>query len=161
MKATGIIRRIDDLGRVVILKEVRRTMRIKEGDPLEIFTTREGEVVFKKYNYADEHDWAKAKAIVKALHPDLQFALYDGWGDKQTATNVKFPQSIEFEETNFPIFLEMVLKPLRLGYKFKELPTDCHSRTEGKSSNSFAQIPQYLRTALHVRFMPKEDILKK
>ena len=70
-------------------------------------------------------------------------------------------QSIEFEETGFPIFLEMVLKPLRLGYKFKELPTDCHSRTEGKSSNSFAQIPQYLRTALHVRFMPKENILKK
>ncbi len=70
-------------------------------------------------------------------------------------------QSIEFEETGFPIFLEMVLKPLRLGYEFKELPTDCHSRTEGKSSNSFAQIPQYLRTALHVRFMKKEDILKK
>lgn len=70
-------------------------------------------------------------------------------------------QSIEFEETNFPIFLEMVLKPLRLGYKFKELPTDCYSRKEGKSSNSFAQIPQYLRTALHVRFMSKEDILKK
>jgi stage V sporulation protein T len=98
MKATGIVRRIDDLGRVVIPKEIRRSMRIKEGDPLEIFTTREGEVVFKKYNYADEHDWAKAKAIVKALHPDLQFALYDGWGDKQTATNVKFPQSIEFED---------------------------------------------------------------
>ena len=98
MKATGIVRRIDDLGRVVIPKEIRRSMRIKEGDPLEIFTTREGEVVFKKYNYADEHDWAKAKAIVKALHPDLQFALYDGWGDKQTATNAKFPQSIEFED---------------------------------------------------------------
>lgn len=98
MKATGIVRRIDDLGRVVIPKEIRRSMRIKEGDPLEIFTTREGEVVFKKYNYADEHDWAKAKAIVKALHPDLQFALYDSWGDKQTATNVKFPQSIEFED---------------------------------------------------------------
>ena len=98
MRATGIVRRIDDLGRVVIPKEIRRSMRIKEGDPLEIFTTREGEVVFKKYNYADEHDWAKAKAIVKALHPDLQFALYDGWGDKQTATNAKFPQSIEFED---------------------------------------------------------------
>lgn len=98
MKATGIVRRIDDLGRVVIPKEIRRSLRIKEGDPLEIFTTREGEVVFKKYNYADEHDWAKAKAIVKALHPDLQFALYDGWGDKQTATNAKFPQSIEFED---------------------------------------------------------------
>ena len=98
MRATGIVRRIDDLGRVVIPKEVRRNMRIKEGDPLEIFTTKEGEVVFKKYNYADEHDWAKAKAIVKALHPDLQFALYNSWGDKQTATNVKFPQSIEFAE---------------------------------------------------------------
>jgi stage V sporulation protein T len=98
MIATGIVRRIDDLGRVVIPKEIRRSLRIKEGDPLEIFTTREGEVVFKKYNYADEHDWAKAKAIVKALHPDLQFALYDGWGDKQTATNAKFPQSIEFED---------------------------------------------------------------
>lgn len=98
MRATGIVRRIDDLGRVVIPKEIRRSMRIKEGDPLEIFTTREGEVVFKKYNYADEHDWAKAKAIVKALHPDLQFALYDSWGDKQTATNAKFPQSIEFED---------------------------------------------------------------
>jgi stage V sporulation protein T len=98
MIATGIVRRIDDLGRVVIPKEIRRAMRIKEGDPLEIFTTREGEVVFKKYNYADEHDWAKAKAIVKALYPDLQFALYDSWGDKQTATNAKFPQSIEFED---------------------------------------------------------------
>lgn len=98
MRATGIVRRIDDLGRVVIPKEIRRSLRIKEGDPLEIFTTREGEVVFKKYNYADEHDWAKAKAIVKALHPDLQFALYDSWGDKQTATNAKFPQSIEFED---------------------------------------------------------------
>ena len=50
MKATGIVRRIDDLGRVVIPKEIRRTMRIKEGDPLEIFTDREGEVIFKKYS---------------------------------------------------------------------------------------------------------------
>ena len=97
MKATGVVRRIDDLGRVVIPREIRKTLRIKEGDPLEIFTTNDGEVVFKKYNYADEHDWEKAKAIVKALHPDLQFALYDHWGDKQTATLRKFPQSIEFE----------------------------------------------------------------
>ncbi len=50
MKATGIVRRIDDLGRVVIPKEIRRTMRIREGDPLEIYTTREGEVIFKKYS---------------------------------------------------------------------------------------------------------------
>ena len=50
MKATGIVRRIDDLGRVVISKEIRRTMRIREGDPLEIYTDREGEVIFKKYS---------------------------------------------------------------------------------------------------------------
>ena len=50
MKATGIVRRNDELGRVVIPKEIRRTMRIREGDPLEIFTDREGEVIFKKYS---------------------------------------------------------------------------------------------------------------
>ena len=50
MKATGIVRRIDDLGRVVIPKEIRRVLRIREGDPLEIFTERDGEVIFKKYS---------------------------------------------------------------------------------------------------------------
>ena len=62
MKATGIVRRIDDLGRVVIPKEIRKTMRIREGDPLEIYTDREGEVIFKKYspigelqNFASEY----------------------------------------------------------------------------------------------------------
>ena len=54
MKATGIVRRIDDLGRVVIPKEIRRTLRIKEGDPLEIFTDRQGEVIFKKYSPISE-----------------------------------------------------------------------------------------------------------
>ena len=50
MKATGIVRRIDDLGRVVVPKEIRRTLRIREGDPLEIFTDREGQVILKKYS---------------------------------------------------------------------------------------------------------------
>ena len=50
MKATGIVRRIDDLGLVVIPKEIRRTMRIREGDPLEIFTDREDEIILKKYS---------------------------------------------------------------------------------------------------------------
>lgn len=50
MRATGIVRRIDDLGRVVIPKEIRRTMRIREGEPLEIFTNKDGEVIFKKYS---------------------------------------------------------------------------------------------------------------
>ena len=50
MKATGVVRRIDDLGRIVIPKEIRKTLRIKEGDPLEIFTDKEGEVILKKYS---------------------------------------------------------------------------------------------------------------
>lgn len=54
MKATGIVRRIDDLGRVVIPKEIRRTLRIREGDPLEIFTDREGEIILKKYSPINE-----------------------------------------------------------------------------------------------------------
>ena len=49
MKATGVVRRIDDLGRVVIPKEIRKVHRIKEGDPLEIFTDKEGEIILKKY----------------------------------------------------------------------------------------------------------------
>ena len=50
MKATGVVRRIDDLGRNVIPKEIRKTLRIKEGDPLEIFTDREGQIILKKYS---------------------------------------------------------------------------------------------------------------
>ncbi len=70
MKATGIVRRIDDLGRVVIPKEIRRTLRIKEGDPLEIFTDREGEVIFKKYSPIGElGDFASdfAESIARAV----------------------------------------------------------------------------------------------
>ena len=54
MKATGIVRRIDDLGRIVIPKEIRRTLRIREGDPLEIYTDSDGEVIFKKYSPVGE-----------------------------------------------------------------------------------------------------------
>lgn len=68
MKATGIVRRIDDLGRVVIPKEIRRTMRIREGEPLEIFTEKDGEVIFKKYspigelgNFASQYAEALSK----------------------------------------------------------------------------------------------------
>lgn len=68
-------------------------------------------------------------------------------------------KSIRFERTDFAFLLEMVLKPIRLGYKFKEYPTNCYPRTDGKSSNSAKQIFSYLRVALHIRFMPKKDIL--
>lgn len=72
MKATGIVRRIDELGRVVIPKEIRRTLRIREGDPLEIFTEREGGVVLKKYSpiselneFADDFSTAIGNALNK------------------------------------------------------------------------------------------------
>lgn len=74
MKATGIIRRIDDLGRVVIPKEIRRTINIREGDPLEIFL-EDGAVVFKKYNpdYRDN--------LVAALRNAADY--YDDYGDNR------------------------------------------------------------------------------
>lgn len=74
MKATGIVRRIDELGRVVIPKEIRRTLRIREGDPLEIFTDREGEVILKKYSPIGElSDFAKEYA--ESLHQTLSYTV--------------------------------------------------------------------------------------
>ena len=67
MKATGIVRRIDDLGRVVIPKEIRRTLRIREGDPLEIYTDKDGEVIFKKYSPMGELT-GFASEICESLH---------------------------------------------------------------------------------------------
>ncbi len=67
MRATGIVRRIDDLGRVVIPKEIRRTMHIRDGDPLEIYTDRDGEVIFKKYSPVGELN-AFALQYAETLH---------------------------------------------------------------------------------------------
>ena len=74
MKATGIVRRIDDLGRVVIPKEIRRTMRIREGDPLEIYTDREGEVIFKKYSPIGELTEFAAQ-YAETLHKTCNLAI--------------------------------------------------------------------------------------
>ena len=67
MRATGIVRRIDDLGRVVIPKEIRRTLRIREGDPMEIYTDAEGEVIFRKYSPLGELA-AFSEQYVQVLH---------------------------------------------------------------------------------------------
>ncbi len=91
MKATGIVRRIDDLGRVVVPKEIRRTLRIREGDPLEIFTDREGEIILKKYSpigemgifakqYADA--LAQTTGMVVAIADRDQFIAVAGGGKK-------------------------------------------------------------------------------
>lgn len=78
MKATGIVRRIDDLGRVVIPKEIRRTLRIREGDPLEIYTDINGEVIFKKYSPVGElSDFASQYAEVIARVSGMPMIISD------------------------------------------------------------------------------------
>ncbi len=78
MKATGIVRRIDDLGRVVIPKEIRRTLRLREGTPLEIFTDREGEIILKKYSpMAELGNFAKQYADALAQSTGLAVCVTD------------------------------------------------------------------------------------
>lgn len=86
MKATGIVRRIDDLGRVVIPKEIRRTLRIRENDPLEIFTDRDGEIIFKKYSpMGDLGDFAQE--YVDALHESTSHVAVIADQDEIIAVN--------------------------------------------------------------------------
>ena len=75
MKATGIVRRIDDLGRVVIPKEIRRTLKIREGDPLEIFVDRDGEVILKKYSPNGELG-EFAQEYADSLHESMGHTAY-------------------------------------------------------------------------------------
>ncbi|HHY22297.1 MAG TPA: stage V sporulation protein T [Bacilli bacterium] len=103
MKATGIVRRIDDLGRVVIPKEIRRTLRIREGDPLEIFVDREGEVILKKYSPISElGDFAKeyADALYDSLNHIVLIADRDTYiavsgGSKKEYTNKSIGELVE------------------------------------------------------------------
>ena len=89
MRSTGIVRRIDDLGRVVIPKEIRRQLRIKEGEPLEIFL--EGnKVCFEKYSPIDAENWEAAFRIAKVMLPNNKFALLNRYGEIEQ-TNVKMP----------------------------------------------------------------------
>lgn len=78
MRATGIVRRIDSLGRVVIPKEIRRTMHIKEGDSLEIYVTPSGEIIFKKYSTIDElGKYAESYAELLAERTDVPVIISD------------------------------------------------------------------------------------
>ena len=79
MKSTGIVRRIDDLGRVVIPKEVRRNMGIREGDPLEIYTDRDGYVIFKKYEPNNTNEIAEY-ILQSARTLGFEVGVYDDLG---------------------------------------------------------------------------------
>lgn len=105
MRATGIVRRMDDLGRVVIPKEIRRQMGIKEGDPLEIFTTHEGGVCFKKYCPIGDNDWAKAKTMLKRMLAE-PFALFDRYGDCQAYTSSAMAEGDREKYLNTPIYVD-------------------------------------------------------
>ena len=77
MKATGIVRRIDELGRVVIPKGIRRSLRIKDGDPLEIFTSRDGSVILKKYDMSGGlEEWVQS--IIKKWGDNIKGIHIDG-----------------------------------------------------------------------------------
>lgn len=91
MKATGIVRRIDDLGRVVVPKEIRRTLRIREGDPLEIYTDREGGIILRKYSPIGElsqfqnnmrRPWHRILAILSVLQTETGILLRPVRGKK-------------------------------------------------------------------------------
>lgn len=107
MKATGVVRRIDDLGRVVIPKEIRKTLRIKEGDPLEIFTDREGQVILKKYSPIGElSEFATGYAETLAKTTGHIACITD----KDTIIAVSGGSKKEFLEQDVSIELEKLME---------------------------------------------------
>lgn len=141
MKATGIVRRIDDLGRVVIPKEIRRTLRIREGDPLEIFTDREGGVILKKYSPIGElTDFSKeyAESLQQAIGHIILISDKDAF---ISASGVPKKDYIDRKISNE---LETVMegrKPILLGDGNQKLiPLHSDEDVEGMTSQVVAPI---------------------
>ena len=109
-------------------------------------------------------DYSKSRYIMNYLGQKFLMVLFGRKMTDFTNPNQIVPteiyRSIKWESMGFPILLELVLKPLRLGCRFVEMPTNCYGRKQGKSSNSFRQTAKYFSTALHIRFMKKQDLLK-
>jgi len=106
MKATGIVRRIDDLGRVVVPKEIRRTLRIREGDPLEIFTDKDGSVLLRKYSPIGELS-EHAKELAEALA--LTFSRTAVICDKDSVVSAAGSLRREYERKSISAALEEVI----------------------------------------------------
>lgn len=102
MKATGIVRRIDDLGRVVIPKEIRRSLNIREGDPLEIYLDEDGGVVFRKYSLLGMSDDVLRTAKLMAKFAGVEIAIYDT--DCKLTGGKSYPVTIpeEWDDFNMP-----------------------------------------------------------
>lgn len=137
MKATGIVRRIDDLGRVVIPKEIRRTMRIREGDPLEIYTSADGEVVFRKYSAVGEldHGTAQAAEVISKLtgHPALVF-------DRDHVVAVSGARRTEYAERRLSPALEELIEQ-RKSYAYDRPDTPRLFPIEGLDKPALAAVP--------------------
>lgn len=97
MKATGIIRRMDDLGRVVIPKEIRRTLHLREGDPLELYLDNQGGIVFRKYNAMGDYDVSLIEEVCQEGLEYTAFGIYDRDGE-QVMDLGPVPDSVNTEE---------------------------------------------------------------
>lgn len=137
MKATGIVRRIDDLGRVVIPKEIRRTMRIREGDPLEIYTSNDGEVIFKKYSPINElSDGASQAADVVYKLSSLPVVVFD----RDHVVCVSGAQKKEYNERRISPALEDILES-RKSYVYKGDMSQQIMPVEGVGKHAVAACP--------------------
>ena len=116
MKATGIVRRVDDLGRIVIPKEIRRTLKIREGDPLEIYTEKDGGVIFRKYSPMEDLQ-EFASHICDAIHATTGRAAAVADRDSIIAT-AGVPKRELLDKPNSPE-LEKLMES-RASYRFRE-----------------------------------------
>lgn len=137
MKATGIVRRIDDLGRVVIPKEIRRTMRIREGDPLEIYTNPDGEVIFKKYSPINElsEGAAQAAEVISKLGGAPAVIL-----DKDHVVAVAGVPKKEYSQRRLSPALEEMLES-RKGYEYTRTSDHVVRPVEGIDAHALSVSP--------------------
>lgn len=112
---------------------------------------------FHNYNSTRKFFNSAAQLFLRILFTQK---LTDFTSPVQTAPTEAYRKS-DWQELNFPFLLEMVLVPLRLGYKFEEIPVECFERQEGFSRNSTKQTALYLKTALRVRFTPKSRLTRE
>ena len=112
---------------------------------------------FHDYNSTRKFFNSAAQVLLRILFAQK---LTDFTSPVQTAPTEAYRKS-DWQELNFPFLLEMVLVPLRLGYKFEEIPVECFERQEGFSRNSTKQTALYLKTALRVRFTPKSRLTRE
>ena len=142
MRATGIVRRIDELGRVVIPKEIRHTLRIREGDPLEIFTDHDGEVVLKKYSPIGE---------IAAIAKDYTDSLYRTLGhvalisDRDAVVSSSGAAKREYVEKQLSAEVDQILQGrqltlLNLSTGARMIPITGEDRPESYSSQIIAPI---------------------